>query len=435
MATNKMGLMSAILLGINMILGSGIFLLPGKVSELTGASSLYVYVFVSLLILSIAWCFAQCAALFDRNGGAYLYAKEAFGDFIGFEIGFMRWIAGAMAWASLIVGFVTALSSIWPNALTEPLRGFLILIFLALLILFNMGGTEKLKNINNVVTIAKVLPLLFFVLIGFFYTKGNFQAIDVSLSHLDAVSFGNAAIVIFYAFGGFETLVIAAGEIKNPHRNLPIAVMAVISFCSFLYFLIQIIAMEILGPHLAESSIPLADATEQLIGPVGRWIITLGMIISIGGVNLTASFITPRSGAALAEDGLVPRWIAKNNKAGVPVVAILLTASLTTIAALSGSFTQLAVISVVSRFVQYGATCLAVFVLYYRSRTTLKMLKKISLIIIPSLSLIGLIWMLFQASFSQLYWGLGALLPGIPIYFFQKRKNNLTLAIVSEMGD
>ncbi len=83
---HKIGFGSMILLGINGIIGSGIFLLPGKVAGLVSEKSLFVYGFVALLVLTIAWCFAQCAALFNRNGGAYLYVREAFGDFMGFPV-------------------------------------------------------------------------------------------------------------------------------------------------------------------------------------------------------------------------------------------------------------------------------------------------------------------------------------------------------------
>src|SRR5262249_25140387 len=115
-----LGFWSIVLLGMNGVVGSGIFLLPGKVMDLAGHWSIAVFFLVTMVVLAIAWCFAKCATLFSRNGGAYVYAKEAFGDFIGFEIGFMRWIVGIMAWASIVVGFVTAVSSVWPSALQEP---------------------------------------------------------------------------------------------------------------------------------------------------------------------------------------------------------------------------------------------------------------------------------------------------------------------------
>ncbi len=424
----KMGLFSTVLLGINGIIGSGIFLLPGNVFDLAGHFSPFVYLFVTLLVLAIAWCFAQCAALFSRNGGAYVYAKEAFGNFIGFEIGFMRWIVGMMGWAALIVGFVTALSSVWPQALEEPVRSLLILGLIGALVLFNIAGTRALKHLNNVITIAKLLPILFFILVGVFYMQ-PLHFIEPVAAEWDPASFGGAAIIIFYAFGGFETLVVAAGEMKNPTKNLPIAVMMVISFCSLLYFLIQMIAMGILGPALSESSTPLADAGEQIFGMPGRWLVTLTMLVSIGGVNISASFIIPRSGVALAEDGMIPKWIAESNRSGAPIWAILITTGFTAIAALSGNFAQLAAISVVSRFAQYGATCVAVMVLYQRKKIALTPFKKGLLAVIPIIAMAGLFWMILQATPSQLYWGLGALLPGIPLYFIQRKRQRLAMPI------
>ncbi len=428
--SKKMGLISVVLLGINGIIGSGIFLLPGKVFELAGHFSPFVYIFVTLLVLAIAWCFAQCAALFNRNGGAYVYAKEAFGNFIGFEIGFMRWIVGIMGWAALIVGFVTALSSVWPQALEEPVRSILILGLIGALILFNIAGTRALKHLNNVITVAKLLPLLFFILVGVFYMQ-QLHFIESVPSEWDSTSFGGAAIIIFYAFGGFETLVVAAGEMRNPTKNLPIAVMTVISFCSLLYFVIQMIATGILGPALSESSAPLADAGEQIFGIPGRWLVTLTMLVSIGGVNISASFIIPRSGVALAEDRMIPKWIAETNRSGAPIWAILITTGFTAIAALSGNFAQLAAISVVSRFAQYGATCVAVMVLYQQREIPVTPFKKVLLTVIPLLALTGLFWMALQATPSQLYWGLGALIPGILLYLLQKRRQNRVVQIAN----
>lgn len=414
-----LGFWSMVLLGLNGMIGSGIFLLPGTVMNLAGSWSIVVYLFVTLIVLSIAWCFSQCATLFNRNGGAYIYAKEAFGDFIGFEIGLMRWVVGILAWASLIVGFITALSSIWPDLQQEPFRSFFILGVVGSLGLLNIFGIKIFKHINNLVTVAKIIPLLLFVLLGLFFVKGN-HYVPLSMQDLKEETFGAAALVIFYAFGGFETLTIAAGEMKNPRKNLPLAIMLVIIFSSFLYFLIQIITMGILGETLAESKIPLADVAQILVGEPGMWFVTLAMLISIGGVNLSASFITPRSGTALAEDGMIPRKIAAKGRFGTPTWAILLTVGATGILAISGSFTQLVMISVISRFAQYISTCLAVMVLSKKMDQSKGAFQQALFIIIPVIALTGIGWLILQATVIQLAWGLGALVLGIPLYFLQR---------------
>lgn len=421
--TNRhIGFISMVLLGINGIIGSGIFLLPGTVMKIVGHWSIAVYLFVTLLVLSIAWCFGQCASLFDRSGGAYVYAKEAFGDFIGFEIGLMRWVVGTIGWAAIVMGFITALSSLWPQALQEPMRSILIVSIIGILSLLNMVGVSIFRYLNNLITVTKIVPLLLFIGIGFFYMEpANYP--ELKLTEFEFHSFSAATLIIFYAFSGFETLVVAAGEMKNPEKNLPLAMMLVIGFCSSLYFSVQFVSMGLLGTDLVGHLNPMAGAAELLIGEIGLWVVSLAMLISIGGIAVSASFITPRSAVALADDQMIPGWIAKRGRFDTPVAAICLTMVMTIGVALSGSFAQLAAISVVARFVQYISTCLATIVLHRRlPRDNQTPLKRVQLLIVPIFALIGIGALLWQATLIQLVSGLSALILGLPLYFFSQKR-------------
>lgn len=420
---NKIGLFSMILLGVNGIIGSGIFLLPGQVMALAGQASLLVYGFVTLLVLMIAWSFAKCAALFTRNGGAYVYAKEAFGPFIGFEIGLMRWAVGMIAWATMAVAFVTALSTIWAPALQEPIRSTIVLGMIGLLGIVNVLGVNWIKPLNNIVTIAKLLPLLIFVLVGLYYLNTVQLISSFSLaSDTRDISFGAAALLIFYAFSGFENLVVAAGEMENPKKNLPIAIMLVVGTCSLIYMLIQIISMGLLGNALAGSVTPIADASHALLGAYGKWFVIAAMMLSIGGINISASFTVPRGAEALADDGLLPKQLSVRGQFDTPVWAILVSVIITGLIALFGTFTQLATISVIARFIQYISTCLAALVLCKVEREAKPFLWRIIDWMVPIAGLCGMAWLLSQASLNQLYWGLSALLFGVPLYFMQKSK-------------
>lgn len=435
----KFGLTSMILLGINAIVGSGIFLLPGKVSALSGGSSSSIYFFISALSLAIAWCFAQCASRFSRNGGAYVYAKEAFGEFIGFEIGMMRWSVGIIAWASMAVGFMTVLTSVWLAAGEEPLRSILIILLVSSLGGLNILGIKGVKGLNNIITISKLLPLIFFILVGVFFIKQSnftFQTVPLPPGSSES-SFGAAALVLFYAFGGFETLAVAAEDMKNPKKNLPVALMIVIIFCAGLYYLIQLIATGLLGAHLSTSEAPITDAVEVMVGPVGKWIVTVVMLISIGGINVAASFLTPRSGVALAEDRLVPAVIAAKNKFGTPYLAIIITVILTCFIALSGSFVELVTISVVSRFAQYISTCLASIKFNQEKLLQASNCKRIGILSVPILALLGIVWLLFHASIHQIFIGFSALIVGIPLYFIQKivAKPSLTTSLTPKKNN
>lgn len=419
--SKKFGLLSIILLGINTIVGSGIFLLPGQVAAQIGNWSLIVYLIVTAMIASIAWCFAKCAALFNRDGGAYLYAKHAFGDFVGFEIGVMRWATSILAWASLAVGFVTALSTIWPEVVLEPTRSIIIVSLVGGLSLINSINFGVVKFMNNAITIAKLAALLLFISAGVFFVKQT--NVIGPLPPLDPASSSAAIMMIFYAFAGFEALVVPAGEMKNPKRNLPIAVMTTLLICAFIYFSVQLVAAGTLGPALATSVSPMSDVAEMVLGPYGKALITVAMLISIGGINVAASFVCPKTGVALAQDQMIPAFIAKRNRFDTPYVAILVSAFLVSVLALTGDFTELVVISVVARFATHISTCLAVYV-YYKDRLSFKQPGKLLTMFIPIIALSGIAWLIFQTPAYQLVIGFAALVLCAPLYFLWKPANS-----------
>ena len=422
--TNKLGFWSIVLLGINAIIGSGIFLLPNKAMKLIGSASMWVIVFDAFLVISLALCFAEVGGMFKKNGGPYVYAKEAFGEFVGFEVGFMKWAIGIIAWAAMAVAFTTALGTIWPAAASGNIQKIIVVAILGGLGIVNIIGVNISKVLNNVITLGKLIPLILFVTIGIFFIKGgNFTPMFPG-GHYTNGSFGEAALLIFYAFTGFESIAVAAEDMDKPEKNIPKAIITVIIIVSAFYLLIQAVSIGILGPALAASTAPVADASKIFLGPLGAAVVTAGTLVSIGGINIAASFITPRSGVALAEDGLIPKAVAKKGPTGTPIIAIIITVGLAIPLALSGSFAQLAAISVVSRFAQYLPTCLSVLILR-KKRPDLKSTFIIPFgPVIPIIAMAVSIWLLLQATSDKIIWGLGGLIVGIPLYFIMKYLNN-----------
>lgn len=420
MKKQKFGIASIVLLGINAIIGSGIFLLPGKAYASVGTSSLLVYLFITALALSMALCFAEVGGMFQRNGGAYVYVREAFGEFAGFEVGLMKWIVQIIAWATMAVGFTTALSSVMPSAASGLGKGVIVTVILVGLGIINIIGVNLTKYVNNIASIGKILPLVLFILVGmFFIHPGNFH--PVVPAGLSSVTFSGAAILIFYAFTGFESIATAAEDMDNPKKSLPIAIISAMVVVSIIYFLIQTVSIGALGTELAQSANPVADAMSTFLGPVGKTIVILGSLISIGGINVAASFLTPRGAVALAEDHILPNVVTRKTPWGTPYIAIILSVVVALPVALSGSFTQLAAISVISRFTQYIPTCLAVIV-FRRKRPDLKTTFRVPFgYAIPILATVVSVWLLFNADVVKLLIGLGALLVGVPLYFINKR--------------
>ncbi|MGM9533956.1 MAG: APC family permease [Intestinibacter sp.] len=426
----KMGLISAILLGINGIVGSGIFLLPGKVYTAVGSNSLVVYVLATLLVLSILVCFAEAGGLFNKNGGAYLYAKEAFGEFVGFEVGLMSWVVRIISWSALSVAFATAIGVFWPEAATTYKN----LIASALVIILSINsifGVKKIEIINNISTVGKLVPLIIFIVVGIFFVKPE----NVFVSGGPALTTSNAAagiILIFYAFTGFESFVVATGEIENPKKNMPIALIVTMAIVAVIYILIQIVCVGVLGANLADNSAPIAEASNVFLGGYGKVFIGIASLISILGINIGSSLVTPRCGSSLAEDGLLPRAIAKTNKYGSPYIAIIISACLCIPLIMSGGFEQLAVMSVVARFAQYLPTCISILVL--RKRSDLQSTFKVPFgPVIPIIAVVCSLWLLQQAWIqdigapiyqNRVLIGLGALVVIVPIYFIMKKVNS-----------
>ncbi|MQS45683.1 APC family permease [Companilactobacillus mishanensis] len=413
----KFGTLSVILLGINSIIGSGIFLLPGKAEALMGPASILVFIFDMLLIISIALCYAEDATYFEANGGPYLYAKKAFGNFIGYEVGFSVWAISIIAWATMSTAFATALGAIYP-VVQEPIwRDLTIILLLGILTTINILGVTLTKVVNNIVTIAKLLPLVIFVIVGLFFINGaNFtpfvpQNIDFSNS------FGSAAILIFYAFTGFEAIAIAAQEFKNPQRTIPLAIVVVLTVVALLYILIQVVSIGILGGALAGSNAPIQEGLEKAIGPAGKAIVAIGTLVSILGVATAQSFYLPRIGSSMADNGVMPKIVGRRNQRGVPFVAMLVSFIIAVPLALSGTFQTLAAISVVSRFAQYIPTILAVLV--FRKKLT-QTSSKFRIPLGPTIPVIAVVvsfWLLTKATGFQLIMGLGCLVIAVPFYF------------------
>lgn len=420
----KFGLFSIILLGINAIIGSGIFLMPGKAYALMGTSSLLVYIFITFLAGSMALCFAEAAGYFKSNGAAYIYVKEAFGNLPGFEVGIMKYVVQLIAWATMAVAFVTALSAIWPAAAKGTAHTVLIVGILVVLGIINYIGVDLTKYIANIATVGKLIPLVLFIAVGIFFMKGPnftpFTPVDVKMG---VSTFSAAAILIFYAFTGFESLATASEDMDNPRKNIPRAIVIAICCVSVVYFLIQLVSTGILGGALSGTETPVVDAmSKTVLGPAGGAIVTAGTLISIGGINIAQSFFAPRGCIALGDSHMLPEFVTKKTPWGTPGVAIIITVIITIPIALSGSFTTLAAISVISRFTQYIPTCLAVLV--FRKRGMESSFRVPFGPVIPILATVVGLWLLFNADRMKLLIGLGALIIGVPLYYLMVYYNN-----------
>lgn len=340
----------------------------------------------------------------------------------------MTYAVCIIAAATMAVGFTTALSVFWPAAGHGITKDIIIVCVIIVLTIINLVGVNFTKIILNVATVGKLVPLVIFIAVGIFFIKGsNFTPVLPHGTYTSG-SFGAAALFIFFAFTGFESLALGAEDMENPQKNIPKAIIIVMIIVASVYMLIQIVSIGILGQGLANDSTPVSTATEKILGSFGGDFISLGILISIIGINVAQSFYTPRIAKSLADDGLLPKSMAKLSKRNVPYIGIIVSAAITIPIALSGSFTELAVISSISRFAQYLPTCVSVLVL--RRNKELNATFKIPFgPVIPVIATVVSIWLVAQSSLKNIIWGFGALIIAIPLYFimkaYNKRQNNI----------
>lgn len=425
--TGKFGFWSIVLLGINAIVGTGIFLLPNKAYAIIGSASLGVLLFDALLAGCIALCFAEVAGFFSRNGGPYLYAKHALGDFWGFEVGVLKWIVIIIAWAAMAVGFATALGAAFPALGGTENKDIIATIIIVLLTVLNILGVNVSKILNNLITISKLVPLFVFILVGLFFVNGvHFTPVFPHDTYVDG-SFAQAAVLLFFAYTGFEAIAVSAEDMENPKKNLPRAIITVMIIVSILYMAVLAVSIGVLGPELANTTAPVQDAFNAIIGPVGMYFVLAGTLLSMGGINFAQAYFAPRVATALAEDGMLPEVLSKRNKNNVPYVAAIVTAIGSLALAWSGSFTTLAAISAVSRFTQYLPTCIAVIVFRRKWAHKERSYTIPGGYVIPIIAIGTSLWILAQAQVSQLLWGLGGCIIILPLYALYLRKKKAGL--------
>lgn len=360
----SLGLWTVVALGINGVVGQGIFLLPGLAAARMGPAALIALTLGAVLSLLIALCFAEVGARFRGTGGAYLYVRDAFGSFAGFEVGWMTCCVAVISWAALANGFTEVCSIFVPAVGEGAVQKATAVGLITVLTAVNLQGAALGAAVVRLCTVAKLVPIFCFVTLGLFYVEpANFQPFA---PHGVQAPLAETTLLLLYAYVGFETLVVPAGEMDDPERSVPKALAIVMGGVAVVYLSIFVVAVGTL-PELAGHPNPVAAASERFMGPLGGTIIAAGIVLSVLGTNAGAALVSPRRFYALAERRDLPEFFARiSPRTGAPVHAIQLTWLLSCLLCLSGSFAELAVLGVVARFAQYIPTVLAVIVLRRR---------------------------------------------------------------------
>ena len=385
-------------IAINTIIGAGIFGLPSKVYNAIGGYSLIAFALCALIVGVIVLCFAEVASRFENTGGMYIYGKEAFGSFMGFEMGWLYWVVRMTTFAANCNLLLAYLTIFVPDANKEPLRIPLIIAISLFLVGVNFIGVRQSAWLTNVFTIGKLAPLFLLVVIGVFYVQPeNFSFGEIP----EYGAFSTAVLLLIYAFVGFEATVIPAGESKNPKKDMPFALIVSLGIVAVLFILIQVVAIGTL-PSLASSDKPLADAAGVFMGPVGATIIGIGAIVSILG-NLNGGLLSAsRIPFAMAENGELPRPLASTHEQfRTPWISIFITGGITIVLTVFSNFVTALTIATITRLLVYAVTCASLPVFRKRSDASEAGFKAPIGPVLSVVSLVLIAWLLSNVDFKK----------------------------------
>jgi APA family basic amino acid/polyamine antiporter len=346
-------------LTVNCIIGSGVFGLPSALAQKAGRASILGVVLAGAAMGIIMACFAEVASRFTETGGPYLYAREAFGRFMGIQVAWLVWFVRLTACAANANLFVIYLGEFWPAA-TLPVNRFVILTLLVgILAAINLRGVHIGAHVSTAFTVAKLASLGIVCVAGVFYLISTHRIVPPASAPASANAWLQAIVLLIFAYGGFETALISTGEARDPRRDGPFALFVALVTCTVIYGVIQWTVVGVL-PDPAHSQRPLADVARIVIGQGGAAIIAVGALLSVYGYLSGNILGTPRITFALAEGGDFPSVFALVHKRfRTPYFSILVFSLLVWGLALVGSFTWNVTLSAGSRLFYYGVVCAA----------------------------------------------------------------------------
>jgi basic amino acid/polyamine antiporter, APA family len=349
---------------VNVIVGGGIFRLPADVARALGPAAPLAYLACAIAMGLVVLCFMEAGSRVDLTGGPYAYVETAFGPFAGFLAGMFLWITGAFATSAVAVVFTANVAQLVTPIERGPLRAAFLATLFAALAIVHVGGVRQGTALNAAATAAKLAPLLLLVLAGpFFVDPANLAW--TGLPAPAAVS--RTSILLVFAFAGMECALTPSGEVRDVARTVPRAILLAMVTVTALYIGLQLVTQGVLGPALASSEAPLADAGARIFGPAGRTVVVIGAGISMVGHLSGMTLSIPRAVFAFARDGFLPRAVAAlHPRFHTPHVAIALQSALCCALAITSTFGRLAVFATSALLCLYGACCAAAWELRRR---------------------------------------------------------------------
>lgn len=385
---------------VNMIVGSGIFVLPASVAGLLGPAALLAYLACAVVVGLIAMCFAECGSRVAGSGGAYAYIEAAFGRYAGVLSGALAYLSNVVGSAAVATVFVDSASGLWPALADPAARSLAIALLYAGLAALNLRGVATGAHFVELMTLIKLVPLVLLAVAGIAYADAaNFAG----FAWPSTAELGSATLLLVFAFMGVEAALQPSGEIRDPARTVPRAIALGLLVVAALYGGLQFAAQGVLGAALASESAPLAALAQAIAGQSGGTFVLAAAAISTFSYVASDTLGSPRVAYALARDGALPAVLARVHPlTHVPRAAIIAHAALCCGFALTATFGPLAVISVVATLLLYAGVALAALRLRRRGvRLDGAPFVTPGGPLVPLLALAATAWLLSQATWQE----------------------------------
>jgi basic amino acid/polyamine antiporter, APA family len=386
---------------INSTIGAGIFVLPALVAKGLGAAAPLAFICCAVAMVLFVTCFAIAGSRVSLTGGLYAYVEVAFGRYVGFLAGMLYCLTAICAVAGVVNVFVDSIAGLGPWLGNPVARAILIFLVYGVLVAINVRGVREGARAVTIVTIAKLLPILLFLCVGFFFIH---PANITWPGWPGSKALGDSVVLLMFAFVGIEVALIPSGEVKNPARTVPRSAYLALVITTIIYIMIQLVAQGTLGLDLANyPKAPLAEAAAIFLGNIGRTILLAGATISAFGFVTSDILSSPRMIFAFGRDGVIPAWFAHvHSRYRSPDVAIITYAAIAFALSISGTFESMAVLSNVAVLLMYLLCCAACWFLVQRDiRADGQPFNFPGMKIFPALAIAAIIWILTQASLSE----------------------------------
>lgn len=418
---------------VGSIIGADIYVAAALGAKLVGPASLLVWLLAGLMAVVIALAFSYSATILPRMGGPYSYIRDVAGPFSGFIVGWALFLAEWLSLAVFPVAFTRYFVSLVPAFIQYQvlLKG----IFVIIILTTNIFGVKAAGRFNDVLTIGKLAPLLLLMVLGTLIiglhpgeTLSNF----IPFVKGDLANVGQALVLIFWAYAGFELSTLPADEIQDPQRTIPRAIIGGMLIVIVFYITTNFAIIGLVNQGtLSASTTPLIDAAKRIFGLspglalAGVLLMGVGALISIMGADESGTIGTSRLAYALSIDGLMPRSFSRlHPRFKTPYLGLIVICSTAFIASVVETLTDLINASVFLLSFVYLLTCASTMLLERKHSPAAKNLKGQR--VIPVLGMVFSLILMTQVGLQQIIISLILIIVGIPLYIFFTPKKELS---------